>query len=202
MALLDFFSSVQIYVRLGTPVARKHVLQSLPKLNLDFAFFAASSFLLHTHLACSWVRVGLSYPSTVEGCTDVTPSCHCSRCFAWFTYWLFSLHVNTLQQASSSLTNYNGTWLWYGKSWIGPRSGACLEISLIDMHRADCCSGSALKSDPTAPPSLEAVVEFSALLSPVTILIISSHSQRNYFLRNTHLMLVVCYNHTRILFLL
>ncbi|KIM70964.1 hypothetical protein PILCRDRAFT_17561 [Piloderma croceum F 1598] len=42
-------------------------------------------------------------------------------------------------------------------------------------------SRSALKSDPAAPPFLKAVdnlVEFSALLSPVTILIISCHSQR------------------------
>ena len=61
-------------------------------------------------------------PLFLSPCWTVIPfNCrrvYCSRCFAWFTYWLFTLHVNTLQQASSSLTNYNGTWLWYRKSWI------------------------------------------------------------------------------------
>jgi len=33
------------------PGNTRDVLQSLPKLNLDFTFCAASSFLLHTHLA-------------------------------------------------------------------------------------------------------------------------------------------------------
>jgi len=85
---------------------------------------------------------------------------------------------------------------------VNSRSGACLETSLIDMHRADCCSSSALKSDPAAPPFLKAVdnlVEFSArVLAPSPSL--SYHAIRNVII--SCVTFTSCYNHTRIPFLL